>query len=125
MRGPVDRRRPRAERREHGDVPWLLTVKVPWGEARPLNISSTGLLLESGSKVTAGSVAELKLCGPEWQIAVTACFVRSDVALVSGLGVKYHLAAAFEKPLEFPGPSPISQRGSQLSGVYVTGDEEP
>jgi hypothetical protein len=105
VREPVDRRRPRAERRERGDVPWLSTVKLPWGlDARPLNISSTGLLLESGSKITPGSVAELKLHGPEWQIAIPACFVRSEVALVNGLGVKYRAAAAFENRLEFPGP---------------------
>jgi hypothetical protein len=110
VRRPVDCRRPRAERWEREDVPWLFTVKLPWGlEARPLNISSTGLLLESGSKVTPGSVAELRLCGPEWQIAIPACIVRSEVALVNGLGVKYHIAAAFDKRLEFPGPHPISR----------------
>jgi hypothetical protein len=110
VRGPVDQRRPRAERRERGDVPWLSTVKLPWGpDASVLNISTTGLLLESGSKVTPGSIAELKLCGPEWEIAIPARFVRSEVAIVNGLGVKYHIAATFEKRLEFPGPHPVSR----------------
>jgi PilZ domain len=112
---PVDRRRPRAERRERGAVPWLSTVKLPWGsDARVLNISSTGLLLESGSKVTPGSTAELKLSGPDWQIAIPACFVRSEVGPVNGLGVKYHTAAEFETPLEFPATHPLSSATSAL-----------
>ena len=106
---PVDRRRPRADRQERGDVPWLSSVKLPWAlDARLLNISNTGLLLESGSKVTPGSVAELTLCGPEWQLGVQACFVRSEVADVNVAGVKYHTAVAFEKRLDFPGAHPIS-----------------
>jgi hypothetical protein len=104
LRKPVDRRRPRAERLEHADVPWLSTVKLPWDlDVRPLNISSTGLLLETRAKIPPGSVADLKLSGPEWQITVRACFVRSEVAFVNALGVKYHIAAEFDRQLEFPG----------------------
>ena len=56
MRKPVDRRRPRAVRLEVVDLPWLSTVSLPWGlEMRPLNISSTGLLLESRSRSRRGA----------------------------------------------------------------------
>ncbi len=106
-----DPRRPRAERQESEDAPWLSTVRLPWGyDARPLNISNTGVLLESGSKVTPGTVVELDLCGPEWRMAVQARFVRSEVAHVNGLGVKYHIAAEFKKRLEFPAPPRIVRR---------------
>jgi hypothetical protein len=84
-----------------GDVPWLSTVKLPWGlEVRVLNISSTGMLIETGSKFTPGTVTELQLYGPETDLVVSACFVRSEVALVDGRGVKYRAAATFKKQLD-------------------------
>ena len=102
-------------------MPWLSTVKLPWGpDARVLNISSTGLLLESGSKVTPGSTAELKLSGPDWQIAIPACFVRSEVGPVNGQGVKYHIAAEFETPLEFPATPQLSSAAPALPATTLS-----
>jgi hypothetical protein len=91
-------RRPRAERR---DKVLVSTVKFPWGlEARLLNISSTGLLFESGTRIAPGSCQRLTLSGPEIELEVPASFVRSEVALVNGLGVKYHIAVMFAAPVE-------------------------
>ena len=67
-----------------------------------LNISSTGLLLESKCRLELGRIAELTLCGPDAEVVVTASIVRSEVAHVDGLGVKYHVAATFDQPLELP-----------------------
>jgi hypothetical protein len=101
-------RYPRAERRDGGDVPWVSTVRLPWGlELRLLNISSTGVLLESGSRLTQENVNELMLCGPDTDIVVGATFVRSEVAFVNGLGVKYHIAATFERRLDLPPASAV------------------
>ena len=102
---PIHQRRAcerhRAERRMAGDVPWLSTIKLPWGlEVRLLNISSTGILIETGSKFTPGIVTELRLCAAESELVISACFVRSEVASVDGRGVKYHAAATFEKQLD-------------------------
>jgi hypothetical protein len=100
LRRPTPRS-PRAERRDGADVPCVSTVKFPWGlEARILNISSSGMLFESGTRVPPGSCQRLVLCGPDIEIEVPASFVRSEVALVNGLGVKYHIAVAFAVPLE-------------------------
>lgn len=109
FRKPTEQRS-RAERREKADVPWLSTVKLPWGlEVRLLNISNTGLLIESGSKLTPGNVTELKLCGADTELIIPVCFVRSEVGLVDHLGVKYHTAATFEKalPLLESSPAPL------------------
>src|SRR5262249_12916906 len=58
-------RRLRAHRWERSDLPWLSSVKLPWGlEVRLLNISSSGVLVESGSKLAAGSVLAFHLSGP-------------------------------------------------------------
>lgn len=111
-------------------MPWF-SVKLPWGlEARLLNISSTGLLLESGTKLTPGSISELRLCGRDGELAVAACFVRSEIASVDHIGVKYHTAVSFEKPLRAleqrslsrPVSSPITALGELLTQVSAALD---
>ena len=104
VRKPADRRS-RAERRERTEVPWVSTVKLGWGlEVRLLNISSSGLLLETGTKLTPGSITELKLIGPDLDITIPVRFVRSEVADTNPLGVTFHTAATFEKPLPIVDP---------------------
>ena len=92
---------PRAQRRNPAEVPSVSMVRFPWGlEARLLNISRTGLLFESGTRIPPDSCEQLTLVGPGTEIQVPSCFVRSEVALVSGLGVKYHIAVMFSAPIE-------------------------
>ncbi len=102
--------RTRAARIECGDVSWLRTVRLPWGlELRVINISSSGMLLESGTKIEPGKVSELKLCSPEGEIVIPASFVRSEVADVSARGVRYHVAVTFDKPLTSYEPRAMTQ----------------
>jgi CheY-like chemotaxis protein len=94
-----------ALRRARGDVPWLSGVKLPWGpELQLVNISSTGVLVETGSKFAPGSTSELHLSGPGTNLVVPVRFIRSDVARIDGLGVRYHAAAAFAKEIDLEGP---------------------
>jgi hypothetical protein len=82
-------------------VPWLSGIRLPWGlELQVVNISTTGVLVESTSKLTPGSTADLHLSGPTTDLIVPARFVRSEVAGIDGRGVKYHAAAAFERELD-------------------------
>jgi hypothetical protein len=69
-----------------------------------INISSTGVLVETGSKFAPGSTTNLQLCGPETDLVVPARFIRSDVARIDGLGVRYRAAAAFAKEIDLTGP---------------------
>jgi hypothetical protein len=71
-----------------------------------VNISRTGVLLESGSKMSPGVTLELQLSGPGLNRVVLARFVRSEIARVDRLGVRYHAAARFEKPLDILAPRP-------------------
>jgi hypothetical protein len=81
--------------------PWVWTVRLPWGaEVDLVNISRTGVLLESGSKVSPGVSLELQLSGVGLHRAVMARFVRSEVARVDRRGVRYHAAAQFDQPLD-------------------------
>jgi CheY-like chemotaxis protein len=104
--GHVDDRR-RARRRPSGELPWLWAVKLPWGtEVKVVDISNRGVLVESPSKLTAGSTLDLQLVGQGTQLQVPARMVRSEIAGVDGLGVRYRVAAAFARDLEIPGLSP-------------------
>jgi hypothetical protein len=94
-----------ALRKTRGDVPWLSGVKLSWGpELQLVNISSTGVLVETGSKFAPGSTSELHLSGPDTNLVVPVRFIRSDVARIDGLGVRYHAAAAFAKEINLEGP---------------------
>jgi CheY-like chemotaxis protein len=93
-----------ALRKQRGDVPWLSGIKLSWGpELKLVNISSTGVLVETGSKLAPGSTQELHLSGPETNLVVPVRFIRSDVARIDGLGVRYHAAAAFSKEIDLSG----------------------
>jgi hypothetical protein len=93
----------RDHRRTPEEVPWLSTVKLPWGlEVFLLNISSTGMLIETSAKFTPGSLTEFELQGPGTSLVIPGRFVRTEVALVDSHGVKYRAAAAFGRELRFP-----------------------
>ena len=85
--------------------PWVWRVRMPSGaKVELVNISRTGLLLESASKVSPGVTLELLLSGMGQNCVVRARFVRSDIARVDRFGVSYHAAAQFEEPLTILGP---------------------
>jgi hypothetical protein len=101
---PADERR-RARRLLQADLPWLSKITLPWGlEVRPLNISSTGVLVETSSKLTPGLGTEFRISGEDSLLVAPVRLVRSDVAGIDARGVKYHAAAVFEKELDFLTP---------------------
>ena len=99
----VDRRdhTARAQRWEGDQLPWLSAVRLTWGaDLRLINISRSGLLVESGVRFTLGNRADFELESPEHGLIVKARVVRSDVSQVGSLGVKYIAAAVFERPFQ-------------------------
>ena len=120
-----------ALRKGRGDVPWLSGIKLSWGpELQLVNISSTGVLVESGSKFAPGSTTDLHLSGPETNLVVPVRFIRSSVARIDGLGVRYHAAAAFAKELDLDGPrrvdapaTPPQELASLLGSVFATANK--
>jgi hypothetical protein len=100
-----DRRRARRLRGE--DVPTLWTVKLPWGsDARVVDISKSGVLLESALKISPGTTVDLRLLGEGTNLFVPARMVRAEVAAVDALGVRYRIAAAFSHELDLEGMRP-------------------
>jgi hypothetical protein len=72
---------------------------------RLLNISCSGLLVESGLRMTLGNRTDFQLEDCESRdFVIPGRVVRSDVSSVNSLGVKYVTAAVFEKPFESLGP---------------------
>jgi hypothetical protein len=122
-------RQARAHRWTRTDIRWLRTVQTPWGlELQVLNISASGLLVESPSKLLPESATELQLIGSGLTLTMPARFVRSEVADVNGLGVRYRTAAVFERRLELVPESAAAARPpaspEALAGVLaeVTGE---
>jgi CheY-like chemotaxis protein len=93
--------RKRARRLPKSDVPWLSSLRLSWGQSlRLLNISSSGVLVESGMRLWPGDVAQFQIAGTDLDLVVPARVVRCRVSEVSSLGVKYETAAVFEHPLD-------------------------
>jgi len=128
---PTDKDR-RCAKRTPQQGPGLWTVRMPWGtDVELINISRTGVLIESGSKVTPGITLELHLSGLGLQRMMMARFVRSEIAHVDRMGVRYHAAAQFEQPLdilpahgEASSPS-ISDSLSRLLTTVLSDQNQP
>ena len=125
-----------ALRKGRGDVPWLSGIKASWGaDLQLINISSTGVLVETSSKFAPGSTTNLHLCGPETNLVVPVRFIRSDVARIDGVSVRYRVAAAFAQEVDLTGPSrehgapvtPPQELAALFSAVLVnaSGRQEP
>jgi CheY-like chemotaxis protein len=94
-------KRNRAQRWTAAQLPWLSSIKLAWGrDLRLLNISRSGVLVESGVRFTPGTTTMLQIAGTDQQVAVSATIVRSRVAAVDSLGVTYQSAATFERTLD-------------------------
>ena len=107
LRSFVDRRdhTARAQRWDGDQLPWLSGVRLTWGaDLRLINISRSGLLVESGVRFTLGNRADFELESAEQGLIVNARVVRADVSQAGSLGVKYIAAAVFERPFQILDP---------------------
>jgi hypothetical protein len=69
-------------------------------DARVVNISKSGVLIESPTKLSTNTLTEFKLRKQEQNLVVRARIVRSEIAEVTARGVKYHAAAVFDGMIE-------------------------
>ena len=101
--------RSRARRWTIDEVPWLSGVNVTWGVSafpafptlRLLNISSTGLLVESDVRFTLGNRAGFQLAGSDRdQLLVQGSVVRADPLNKGKADPRYIVAATFDRPFE-------------------------
>ena len=104
--------RQRAQRWTGSELSWLGSVKLPDGlEVRVVNISSSGLLIQSGRDFMPGTTATFQLWGRHKDLIAPARIIRSSSETAGGRSVRYEVAAAFDEALEIPTPSRGAQPG--------------
>lgn len=118
-------RRKRARRWNGPELPWIGSVKLPTGlELRLLNISTTGVLVESGLRLTPGSRTAFQVAGSSRDLLISAKIVRSRVSTVDPLGVRYQSAAVFDQAFESlaphePAPEPAVDLSEHLADLVA------
>jgi CheY-like chemotaxis protein len=132
---PADRELgPRAHRWVPSDLPWTFRAETSWGlELAVLNVSRSGMLVESGSKLVPDSATEFRLLAEDRLLIMPARVVRSEVAAVDVKGVRYRAAAVFSKQFalisdvaQFGGsrtPCNLSQLISQVTAELQEGKQ--
>jgi CheY-like chemotaxis protein len=106
----------RAHRWTPAELPWVCSVQTPVGlDARVINVSRSGILIETGSKLPTGSIASVHMSGMGTALVIPAHVVRSEVASVEVAGVKYWVAAAFNGRLD-----PLPEDPALPTAVPVT-----
>jgi hypothetical protein len=106
----------RAPRFTGPDMSGLSMVKLAWGlEVEVVNISRTGMLIESGARFSEGAREEFELSGAAGHVRAIARFVRSCVTKAEGPGVRYQTAAAFDAAIRLP-LAPFRLRSEEFAG---------
>ena len=109
--------RPRAPRWKGDNIPWLTRVTMPLGlEVRLINISRSGLLIESRGHFVSGQPAAFELHG-RLRVVVPGRFVRSTAVVGAGAGsdgALYHSAALFDDDLPLFAPHTSGLYGSAI-----------
>jgi CheY-like chemotaxis protein len=101
-------------------LPWFSSINVPWAvDLRLINISRSGVLVESGARIAPGAMMSFRIIGPGRDLTMPARIVRSEVAKVDRLGVKYHAAAVFDYAFDtmLPEESEPLDREQLLEGL--------
>ena len=108
--------RPRAPRWKGDNIPWLTRVTMPLGlEVRLVNISRSGLLIESRGRFVIGQPAAFELHG-RLRVVVPGRFVRATAS--SGHQDLHLSAAIFDDDLPLFAPRAAGAPG----GVTITSD---
>jgi hypothetical protein len=104
-----DRRR--AARSPQDQLPWLHLARLPWGsDLQLVDVSRGGVLVETTSRMTPGTLVDLEFVGNDLSTTVPSRILRTTVAHVDRLGVRYRAAAAFTRDLDLLEPGVAAER---------------
>jgi CheY-like chemotaxis protein len=96
---PADRRR--ASRRRAADLAGQWGVRLsPDGDASIVDISCSGVRLETSTRLHPGNLIDLEVLGMEGTVAVGARLIRTETVDADGPGVKYRVAAQFLREID-------------------------
>jgi CheY-like chemotaxis protein len=93
-----DRRRARRRRLEELPSRWQLTLPGA-SHVNIVNISRSGVLLETGIQIVPGSILDLQILGQDRNLNVPARMVRTEIVGADVMGARYRVAAAFAREL--------------------------
>ncbi len=95
------------------DLPWLRALRVPnISKVEVVDLSRTGMQIETATKLTTGSWVEIELVGADLAMRMPARVLRTQIASVAPVGVRYRVAAAFAGPLDMRGLVPGGVAGA-------------
>jgi hypothetical protein len=119
---PADRRR--ASRRRAADLggQWALRL-TPQGDASILDISSSGIRLETNTRLQSGNVINFELIGMEGSVPVSARLIRAETVESDGsdgFEVKYRAAAKFLREIDL-----FSTKGNAMVAAAVADSLTP
>ena len=101
---PADRRR--ASRRRAADLAAQLGVRINQdSDATIVDISCTGVRVETSTILNPGSLVSLELIGMERSLTVGARLIRSEAVETGGSDVKYRAAAMFLNEIDLFAPN--------------------
>jgi hypothetical protein len=92
----------KADRRDASLVPTIIGVRLSpqRAEAKLINISTTGVLVECGTRLQPGSSVTVIFEGGFTPSSVDSRVARSSVVAVNkGGGMRYHIGLAFKQPI--------------------------
>ena len=97
-----DRRRTPGERRTTPEEieGFESVVLSPGGQVDVLNISNSGMFVETETRGTPGSVVRVRISTTGGRHEVQAKIVRSEVTTGDGGGLRYRLAISFDETLD-------------------------
>ena len=101
---PPDRRR--TARRRAADLAGQWGIRLsPDGDASIVDISSSGVRLETSIRLQPGALIDLELVGIEGSVEVGARLLRTETVDADGLDVKYRAAAMFLREIDLFAPN--------------------
>lgn len=116
-REPAQDRR-RAPRARRDQLPWLRIGRLPWGsEVDVVDVSSSGVLLETTTRMTPGALVDLEFLSNDLSTTVQSRIVRTEVAHVDRLGVRYRNAATFTREFRLGDAGHSPDRASSWKAV--------
>jgi hypothetical protein len=105
-------------------VPHLKARLLAGPEVRLVDISRRGILLETESRLLPGSPIRVKFVANDATLVMKGSVIRSNVTIVSGEGVMYRTAVAFDEDISLcderlwqEDPSPAEDPPTPLSIV--------
>jgi hypothetical protein len=117
-----------APRRPASAVPSIkgLRISPPGVEATLVDISASGLLAECGIALKIGQAVTVDFEGTFSPQSLGAQVVRSAVASMTSVGVRYHVGLAFTAPIAFEDrPSPPPETSAENDAVQAAVADPP